>query len=125
MKVFQITFIFAALFALPFHGHAAPNDPQPMFFSEMEDVPVMAGLLELTDQGLRYDTPQGRIVQQVLEISGQSQEAILRYYGRILPQFGWQNTGDASFVRGAEKITFEFEEQGEQGQYMIVHLGPR
>ena len=48
------------------------HPPSVVFFSAIQDMPIMPGLHELADQTVMFDKPQGRIIEAVAEIDSVS-----------------------------------------------------
>lgn len=93
------------------------------FFSEIQDVPVMRGLRELTDQTLVFDKPEGRIVEAVAAIDTPPSPEIERFYKDTLPQLGWQRIADNSYIREDEVLSLVFESHEGQ-RFLRVMLRP-
>ncbi|MCK5284708.1 MAG: hypothetical protein KAJ86_03885 [Alphaproteobacteria bacterium] len=87
------------------------------FFVSLQDIPLMPGLVELADQTLVFDKPEGRIIEVVSYIQGISFDEIMSYYESVLPQFGWIKTGEKFFVRGDELLQMCFENH--EGQVFL------
>ncbi len=90
------------------------------FFSALNDVPLMPGLYELTDETVVFDKPEGRIVESSAVSETQNVNKIKGFYAQTLPQLGWQrqavpqNAGKAaigadSYVREGETLTLKTE----------------
>jgi hypothetical protein len=86
-----------------------PPDPPAQFFTSIQDMPLMPGLVELTDQTVMFDKPEGRIIESVAEIESASQPEISRYYETALPQLGWSRVAADSYVREGESLKISFE----------------
>ena len=84
-----------------------PSLAENSFFVGLEDMPIMAGLAELADRAVSFDAPAGRIVELFAEGSV-TREAVLEFYGRTLPQLGWQATNPSMFRREGETLRLEF-----------------
>ena len=79
------------------------------FIAEIPDLPLMPGLDELSDAGVVFDKPSGRIVEAYAQ-GAVSREAVFSFYGQSLPQLGWSRAGDDRFVRDGEALTIEVVE---------------
>lgn len=79
------------------------------FFVSIQDVPLMPGLTELTDQVLVFDKPEGRIVESIAQADSLSSETVLGFYNETLPQLGWVKTAGNSYVRQGESLELNFE----------------
>src|SRR5688572_29954042 len=84
-----------------------------VFFSALQDVPLMPGLHEISEQTVIFDKPDGRIVESFAEIEDISQDAVLRYYNASLPPFGWAKRGDGRFIRDKEILELRFQQLGD------------
>ena len=80
------------------------------FVSQVEDLPLMPGLTEVSDAGVVFDSPSGRIVEAYAE-GTVSRAAVLTFYKETLPQLGWNSRGEAAFDREGEVLTLDFTDQ--------------
>mgnify|MGYP006094022945 CR=1 FL=1 len=81
------------------------------FISVIDDLPLMAGLVEVKGSALVFSTPQGRIAE--VSAKGTSGNAarpkkVVAFYARTLPQLGWLETTPGHFVREDEVLKIEF-----------------
>lgn len=121
MKLIRLLIVFLVFTA----GHAAANTGDtPQFLHSISDVPLMPGLVELTDQSVAFDKPEGRIVETLIVLNEKSERQVRNYYAQTLPQFGWQQTKNDSFVRGKERLELSFEAAEGQG-YLKMMVKPR
>lgn len=81
------------------------------FFSTMEDLPLMSGLVEIADEGLVFDKPEGRVVEAVAA-GAVSREAVVAYYEAALPELGWKRRGIGEFARSGEVLRYRLETAG-------------
>jgi len=59
------------------------------FLRSIPDLPLMTGLVELEQEGLSFDNPEGRIVEAYAQgVVGA--EAVRSFYKQTLPQLGWR-----------------------------------
>lgn len=91
----------------------------PRFFQTLNDVPLMPGLYELTEEALVFDKLEGRIAQSSAAGSGMEAQEIEAFYTQTLPQLGWTKTADDHYVRADETLQFDVSE--EQG-YNVVRF---
>ena len=77
------------------------------FVSQVEDLPLMPGLTEVSEAGVVFDSPSGRIVEAYAE-GTVSRAAVLNFYKETLPQLGWNRRGEAAFDREGEVLTLDF-----------------
>lgn len=107
--------IVAALVFACFPGpvFAAENTqaaPAPArFFSSMQDVPLVIGLSELSDQTVTFDKPEGRIIESVAEIESGTFDSVKKSYEATLPQLGWNKIAENSYARENEFLHLNFE----------------
>ena len=87
---------------------AASSKPAPAsFLSNLEDIPLMAGLVERKDLAISFDKPEGRIVEAYAE-GRLSQAAVAKFYAATLPQLGWKGQGNNRFAREGEELHLGF-----------------
>ena len=82
-----------------------PPAAQAVFFSDVEDLPLMSGLREVVDEGMVFDKPEGRIVEAIA-IGPVSREAIVTFYSATLPELGWEQIGSNTFSRSGEVLRY-------------------
>ena len=97
--------------AMPAWAQDSSNPLMTTFFHVMNDVPVMPGLRELTDEAVNFDKPEGRIINATAVSDTVRPAAIKSFYGQTLPQLGWQAQPDGSFVRDQERLKLIIEEK--------------
>ena len=119
-KVKTLAAALVLLGVVPGSGHAQGNVQEPVFFSVLEDVPVMPGLMEVEDSALFFDKPQGRIVELSVDMSGVTREQILNFYLETLPQFGWGVVEENLFFRDGEYLELSFIQQDGQQVLKIM-----
>lgn len=94
------------------------------FFYALNDVPVMQGLRELTDEALHFDKPEGRIAAATALSETLPPEAIRRFYAQTLPQLGWAPAGADAFLRGEERLRLNI--QSAEGVSVVrLQVAPR
>lgn len=103
--------------ATPVSAQNSSNPPVTTFFHVMNDVPVMPGLRELTDEAVNFDKPEGRIISATAVSDTVAPAAIKNFYGQTLPQLGWRAQPDGSFVRDQERLKLIIE--GKEGVSII------
>lgn len=104
--------------------YAIAEGEETSFFASIQDMPLMPGLVELPDQTVIFDKPEGRIVESVASMEALSPEAIKAYYESALPQLGWQPVADNSFIRKAERLQLGFESYGGEN-YLRLMVAPK
>ncbi len=81
------------------------------FLSVLDDVPLMAGLTEATDETVYFDTPGGRIVE-AYAVGDVSKDSILIYYKDSLPSLGWQRNAHGTYLREGESLSVSVKMDG-------------
>ena len=82
------------------------------FISGFEDLPLMRGMTETTENNVAFDTVHGRVLVSFAK-SSESQEKILAFYKESLSQLGWKINRDGEFVRGEEILKIDFLPDGD------------
>lgn len=104
----------------------APAKAQDVIFlSLLDDVPLMAGLVEQDDTALYFDTPQGRIAEATAQGDPRTQQ-ITSYYLNSLPALGWQVQKaqlPLIFMREGEYLTIDIQDQS-QNRFVRFALSP-
>lgn len=82
------------------------------FLSVLDDVPLMAGLSEVTNGSVYFDTPSGRIVE-VFAVGDVSSKRLHDYYKETLPSLGWQWQSQGVYEREGEflDITVKMDQE--------------
>lgn len=108
MKILHICFVvlFASGVLFDFQKTQAA---EPLFFESLYDVPVMSGLTEVTEMSLSFDKVDGRIAYAAAVSENIDENAVLTFYGKALPQMGWQRITSKIFKREKEKLEISFE----------------
>ena len=126
MRIYYISLVIGVMMVL---AGAAPlragaGGEATSFFTSIQDMPLMPGLVELPDQTVIFDKPEGRIIESVASLESVSPEAIKAYYESTLPQLGWQRIADGSFVRKDERLQLNFESYGGEN-YLRLMVAPK
>ena len=103
---------------------AAPARAADVTYSTViEDLPLMSGMIEKTDEAVIFDKPAGRIVETNVETNASIGE-VSQFYSETLPSLGWARTNVGSFIRGDETLIVRIEKTSTK---TIVHfsLAPR
>ena len=90
--------------AVPLPAVAEPGDG---YVADVADLPLMDGLEEVTDAGMAFDKPSGRIVEAYAHGAVQT-AAVRRFYRETLPQLGWQRLGRDRFAREDEELEIDY-----------------
>ncbi len=94
------------------------------FLAGIEDLPIMPGLEELTDQGLVFDKPEGRIVEAFAE-GDLAADDVAVFYRRTLPELGWQAESEGLYRREGEVLSIEVQGTHNGGVLVAFRLAPR
>ena len=81
------------------------------FFQNIDDLPVAPGLTEVVDDGMRFDSPAGRIVTAVASGAGDV-DAFRQFYANALPALGWKAADGSGYRRDGEALMLEFSQRG-------------
>ena len=114
--------LLAGLLALaaPGPGLAQPSDG---YVADVADLPLMDGLEEVSEAGMAFDKPSGRIVEAYAH-GAVATAAVRRFYRRTLPQLGWQRLGPNRFAREDEELEIDY--LGDDGDLTVRYtLQPR
>lgn len=84
------------------------------FVGGMEDLPLMAGLTEISGAGMVFDTPAGRVVE-VFASGAVSRTRVIAFYAATLPQLGWRQDAETLFLREGERLVLEFPQSAVAG----------
>lgn len=123
---------FATFFLLPLAGFgtggglsAYADGPAPGFFADMDDMPVMPGLVEDLDATVVFDRPDGRIVEAAAA-GPVTPAAIRQFYQAALPSLGWEAKAGASMVfrRGAERLSLDITDAGDGNSILRLSIEP-
>ena len=76
------------------------------FLSVMEEMPLMPGLVEVTDAAVTFDGPSGRIIEAFVAGSVEV-NAIRAFYAATLPQLGWARQANGEYRRDAEILRLD------------------
>lgn len=105
-------------------GVTAAQAAESRFFSQLSDIPLMPGMVELVKDSVVFDKPEGRIVEASAATQVENQSQINAFYNSTLPQLGWVSEGEKggiqSFLRQNEALTFSVEVKDGVN---IVHFG--
>ena len=80
---------------------------QGLFFSAIDDLPLMDDLNEVESGTMVFDSPSGRIVE-ALSSGKVNRQRVTQFYSETLPQLGWLETTPGYFVREGEALKIEF-----------------
>ena len=95
--------LLAGLWPAPVAVLAASGPSPAGFLSNLDDIPLMPGLVERKDLAISFDKAEGRIVEAQAE-GRLAVEAVSKFYAATLPQLGWLAQGDNRFMREGEEL---------------------
>jgi len=116
----------AALFIFAPAASAVGNDQDGRFVAGFEDLPLMPGLTQVTDAGIMFDTPSGRIVEAYANGKVPAKD-VAAFYARTLPHLGWKKLSDYRYRREGEVLDLEIGKggSGEDGRTTVrFYLAP-
>ena len=91
---------------------ASRVEQEQQFFETLNDVPLMPGLYEMLDESVVFDKPGGRIIESAAASEDLAAREIESFYQQTLPQLGWNQVGDDTFIRQDESLTLNVENRG-------------
>lgn len=91
------------------------------FVEGADDIPLMDGLVALSDRGLNFSSPEGRIVDAYAQ-GPLDRTAVLNFYAETLPELGWKPEIPGRFRRDDEILTLDI---ARNGQNLILHFALR
>lgn len=95
-----------------------------VFFTDLEELPIMSGLAENQAAAVTFETANGRIIE--VEASGTvSAEKVLEFYGQTLPQLGWEKVSEDAFQRDQERLTLKISDVGAGRVLVAFSLSPK
>lgn len=95
-----------------------------VFFTDLEELPIMSGLVENQAAAVTFETANGRIIE--VEASGTvSAEKVLEFYGQTLPQLGWGKVSEGAFQRDQERLTLKITDVGAGRVLVAFSLSPK
>ena len=119
MRLVLLLILFVVIVA-PISGTA---QQAARFLSVMEEMPLMPGLLELTDVAVTFDGPSGRIIQAFAAGSLQV-DKVRAFYAAALPQLGWARQANGEYRRDAEILRLEVSLASDGGAGVHYMLRP-
>ena len=99
-------------------AQAQVQDGAGGFVAGIEDLPLMAGLVEDSAAALVFDKPEGRIVE-ALARGPLERAAVKVFYTATLAELGWRPSGDGGYTREGEALRITIS--GEDGA-VTVHF---
>ena len=106
--------------AAPWGARAGGEDA--VFLSGIEDLPLMAGLVEDMEAALVFDSAGGRYVEAFAEGAASLSSGVAGFYDAALPQLGWQKNGILNYSREGESLSLEIINGANGGDPVRVHF---
>ena len=119
MRLVLLLILFVVIVA-PISGTA---QQAARFLSVMEEMPLMPGLVEVTDVTVTFDGPSGRIIQAFAAGSLQV-DKVRAFYAAALPQLGWARQANGEYRRDAEILRLEVSLASDGGAGVHYMLRP-
>jgi hypothetical protein len=91
------------------------------FLSNIEDLPLMAGLTEEKDSAILFESSSGRIAESIA-VGKISERDVSKFYKETLPQFGWNTDSVNWFWREEEILSLRFSLINEENGTIRVHF---
>ena len=86
----------------------------PAFIDGLEDIPLMKGLVQKTDETVSFGNEESRFIEVSLSSSKVGFKAVEKFYKESLPQLGWTYQGSADntviFYRDSESLNIHKED---------------
>jgi len=129
-KIFSKIVMFV-MFVMPLLSISAARAERDLFFSTIEDLPMVPKTTEDMDAALVFETASGRVAEGYA--SGQvAKITVQQFYNATLPQLGWTRIAVDKFIREGEILKIDFSapvlsKGGQKTQYLVYHvrLAPR
>jgi len=119
MKKIILSFIFLCLIPLTVTAPTQGLATDSVYYSEfIEDLPMMADMVEEQDNVVIFDKPSGRIIELKVETK-HSQTEVLEFYNGILFNLGWKKLKKNRFLKDDEILSVIPEMRGKK---TIVHF---
>lgn len=106
-----VSWSFVAAFLLVVMLAAPSGTSAAEFFHAIDDLPLAPGMTEAVDQGIKFDSPAGRIVTAEAQGEGDI-EAVRTFYRKALPPLGWEPLPNDMYRREGEILTLQFVRTG-------------
>ena len=114
----NIRILFFSFLLMAFAFSAFAQDVgQGKFLSSLNDIPLMPGMTEVEDEAVVFDKASGRIGESVAIAENLEPAEISRFYSLTLPQMGWLETQEGSFIRQDERLSISIASA--QGQSLV------
>lgn len=117
IRFFAVVALLCAFLAAPMSVRA------DAFFSVLEDIPVMEGLVEDENAAVTFETATGRLAEAQAR-GAVSPDKVLAFYAAVLPQLGWESLNDGVFRRDAERLSVVVTPIETGGSALSLSLSP-
>ncbi len=102
---------------------SAGGDGESAFVIGIEDMPLMAGLIEDEEASLVFDKPDGRLVE-AYAFGRLGADEVSEFYRTTLPALGWRHVDNLAFLREGEMLRIHLV-AGEDGLTVRFVLSPQ
>ena len=89
----------------------------------IEDLPMMIGMTEQSEDAVIFDKPGGRIVETSAEVYSSAAD-VKRFYTETLPALGWTALPELSFSREGETLKINIEKKDDIINIVHFNLTP-
>jgi hypothetical protein len=110
-KIFILSLAGALLCAAPVRAEPDSGDTTG-FVTTIDDLPLMPGLETVADKDVLFETPTGRIAETTAT-GAMAASDVYKFYGRSLPQLGWQKVDQSTWHRAGEQLHIEASAEGD------------
>ena len=86
---------------------------QAAFIEGLEDVPIMDGMTQITNDNISFGNEESRLIEAVLIGKSATFKSIKAFYKNTLPQMGWifQNSTESTLVFEREEEIIEIQKE--------------
>ena len=100
------------------------TEDSQQFLVSIDDVPIVPMFKEITTTGVNFETINGRIAQ-TQALGPKHPDVVRTFYKTTLPQLGWRNIGDNSFLREGEILHIQIRRESNDITSIMFSLRPR
>lgn len=95
------------------------------FFTAIEDLPLMPGMVEKVDDATVFDTPEGRVILTTATVQA-NKEQVVTFYRQALLGLGWEPFPQTPIIyaRDNETLLIEVAQEGNTATVRF-HINPK
>jgi hypothetical protein len=123
LPLVALTLLIALFVAVVSGRPSAGGEGQSAFVIGIEDMPLMAGLIEDEEAGLIFDKPGGRLIE-AYAFGRLGADEVSEFYRTTLPALGWRHVDNLAFLREGEMLRIHLI-AGEDGLTVRFVLSPQ